>query len=157
MVRHGIIRMGSLLGLIVCCGFGIGQTPETVYHSVTSEKLESLLRDLAISYQKAPGKKDKVFTYEFERKGCKVRLYNYGGEDLWIESDFAEKASLEEVNRWNMRAKFSRAVFVKNGASASISLEGQVDCSLGITDGMIRQFVQRFDAEIEAFVNFLKK
>ena len=157
MVRHGIICFASVLGMVACCGLGVGQTPEIVYHSVTSDKLESILKELGISFQKAGGSKGKVFTYDFERRRCKVRLHNYGGEDLWIESDFTDKANLEVVNRWNMRAKFSRAVLVTAGAGETISLEGQIDCSLGITDGMMRQFVQRFDAEIEAFVSFLKK
>ena len=46
---------------------------------------------------------------------------------------------------------------VKEGAGASISLEAQIDCTIGITDGMIRQFVQRFAGEVQAFAKFLKK
>ena len=56
-----------------------------------------------------------------------------------------------------MRAKFSRAVLVKDGANATVSLEAQVDCTLGITDGMIGHFVRRFDDEIQAYARFIKK
>jgi len=156
MIGRGLAMFASVLGVALLCGLAVGQTQDVVYRSVSSEKLESILKELEITYKKAPGKKDDIFSYDFERKGTKIRLYNYGGEDLWIESDFTEKANLEEVNRWNMRAKFSRAVLVKDGDSATISLESQVDCTLGITDGMMRQFVQRFDGEIQAFANFLR-
>jgi hypothetical protein len=125
--------------------------------SVSSEKLEAILKDLNISYQKNPGKKEGIYSYDFERKGTKIRLFNYNGDDLWIETDYSEKATLEDVNRWNMRAKYSRAVLVKDGRNASISLESQIDCTIGITDGMVRQFVERFDAEIQSFFNFMKK
>ncbi len=125
--------------------------------TVSSDKLEAVLKDLSISYQKNPGKKEGIFSYDFERKGTKIRLFNYNGDDLWIETDYSEKPTLEDANRWNMRAKFSRAVLVKDGRNASISLESQIDCTIGITDGMVRQFVERFDAEIQAFFNFMKK
>ena len=143
--------------LALCCGFSNGQTQELVSHTVSSEKLEAILKESHISYQKNPGKKDGIYSYDFERKGIKIRLFNYNGDDLWIETDYSEKATLEEVNRWNMRAKFSRAVLVKDGGNASISLESQIDCTIGITDGMVRQFVERFDGEAQAFFNFMKK
>jgi hypothetical protein len=157
MVGHGSAKLATLLALAFGCGLFAGETRAVVYRHVSSERLENILKDLDIAYQKTTGKKENIFVYDFERKGVKVRLYNYGGDDLWIEADFTDKAGLDEVNRWNMRAKFSRAVLVKGGSSATISLESQVDCTLGITDGMARDFVQRFDGEIQAFVRFLKK
>jgi len=156
MVGHGLAKGASMVGLVVWCGLCAGQTQELVYRNISSEKLEAILKDMDVTYEKAAGKKDGIFSYDFERKETKVRLYNYGGEDLWIESDFTEKATLELVNRWNMRAKFSRAVLVKEDAGATISLEAQIDCNLGVTEGMIRQFVRRFDDEIQVFAKFLK-
>jgi len=157
MFGQGLARFAALLCLSVCCGLCIGQTTERVYRNLAGEKLETILKDLEITFQKKPGKKAGIFSYDFEQKGTKIRLYNYGGEDLWIETDFTEKANLEAVNRWNMRAKFSRAVLVKDGPNASISLEAQIDCTLGITEGMIRQFVRNFESEIQAFAQFLKQ
>ena len=156
MFRHGVLYSAILAGLFICCGVSAGQSRELVSQNISSEKLEAVLKDLGITYQKEAGKKERIFSYRFERQGRKVRLHNYGGEDLWIETDFADKASLDLVNRWNMRTKFSRAVLVNGGERATVSLESQIDCSLGVTDGMVRQFVQRFDAEIEAFISFVK-
>jgi hypothetical protein len=154
MFRHGWALGISLWILASWCAEAKSQTQAVVYHTVSSAKLEAILKDLEIAFQKTPGKKDGIFSYDFERHGVKVRLYNYGGDDLWIESYFTEKANLADVNRWNMRAKFSRAVLVKAGET--VSLEGQIDCTLGLTDGMIRQFVERFDIEIQGFNKFLK-
>ena len=56
-----------------------------------------------------------------------------------------------------MQSKFSRAVLVKEGTGSTTSLEAQIDCTLGVTDGMMRQFILRFDGELQAFAQFLKK
>jgi hypothetical protein len=157
MAGHGLARIGSMMCLLLGGALAAGQSSELVHRHVSSEKLEIILKELDISARKSAGKKDGIFTYEFELKGTKVRLHNYKGDDLWIESDFTEKATLEDVNRWNMRAKFSRAVLVQDSALATVSLESQIDCTLGITDGMMRQFVRRFEGETESFVKFLKK
>jgi hypothetical protein len=157
MAAHGVMRLAGVASLLISCGLAAAQSRETVFQIVSSEKLETILKDLGVAYQKEAGKKGNIFTYRFERQGKKIRLHNYGGEDLWIETDITDKATLDIANRWNMRAKFSRAVIVNTGERPAISLEGQIDCSLGITDGMVRQFIQRFDAEIEAFVSFSKK
>jgi hypothetical protein len=157
MSRHGLARFAAFLVFALSCTFASGQNQETVYRHVASDKLEAVLKDLSVVYQKSAGKKDGIFIYDYESKGVRVRLFNYGGEDLWIESDYTEKATLDVANRWNMRAKFSRAVLVKEGATATISLEAQIDCTLGITQGMMREFIRRFDGEIQAFGEFLKK
>lgn len=157
MLNRGIVLLGTCASLLCYCEPALGQTRAPVYQTVTSDKLDTILKDLGVTYQKEAGKKENIFIYCFERRGHKIRLYNYGGADLWIEANFTEKATLAVVNRWNMRAKFSRAVLVKKGTRPTISLEGQIDCSLGITDGMVRQFVERFDVEIGSFNSFLKK
>jgi hypothetical protein len=128
-----------------------------VQRLVTSAKLESILQDMKIKYSKTAGKNEGVHYYDYERNNFKVRLHNYQGRDLWLDVHFTEKMSLTEVNEWNVRAKFSRAVQVKNADKQSTSLESQIDCEGGITDGMIRQFILRFDGEIKSFVQFLTK
>lgn len=128
-----------------------------VQRVVTSAKLESILQDMKIKYSKTAGKNEGIHYYDYERHNFKVRLHNYQGRDLWLDVHFTEKMSLEEINQWNVRAKFSRAVMVKNADKQSTSLESQIDCEGGITDGMIRQFILRFDSEIKGFVQFLTK
>ena len=132
------------------------QEKEKVYRSVPPDKLESLLKDMKITFEKVEGKKD-VWYYDFERNNFKVRLHNYGGRDLWLDVMFTDKTSLKEVNAWNVRAKFSRAVLIQQDGRQTTSLESQLDCEGGVTDGMIRQFIRRFEGEINTFVQFLGK
>ena len=143
------------LGLFLPGPRGTAQEKDEVYRNVSSDKLETLMKAMNISFKKTPGKKDGIYFYDYERNNYKVRLQNFNGKDLWIDAIFNDKSSLDEVNQWNQRAKFSRAVLVKNNENESISLEAQLDCIGGVTDGMVRQFINRFDSEITTFVKFL--
>lgn len=127
-----------------------------VYRNVTPEKLEAILADLKIKFQKVKGKEEGITFYDFERNKYKIRLHNYQGKDLWIDAHFSDKVTLDEINQWNIRAKFSRAVLLK-GDENPVSLESQLDCVGGTTDIIVRQFIERFDGEIAQFVKFLSK
>ena len=127
-----------------------------VYRNVVPEKLEAILMAMKIDYKKVKGKADGIWFYDFERNDYKIRLHNYQGNDLWIDAHFNDKLPLEEVNKWNVRAKFSRAVQLTSGKQ-TVSLESQIDCVGGVTDGIIRQFIQRFDGELMQFSKFLSK
>jgi hypothetical protein len=127
-----------------------------VYRSVTPEKLDAVLKALNIDAAKIKGKNEGMFSYEFVRGGVKTHLHCYGGRDLWIDTTLREKLSLDDINAWNRRAKFSRAVQLK-GEKDTISLEAQLDCVGGVTDNIIRQFIQRFDGEVAQFNKFITK
>ena len=127
-----------------------------IYRNVIPEKLEAILKSMKIEYTKVKGKTDGIWFYDFERNDYKIRLHNYQGNDLWIDAHFNDKLPLDEVNKWNVRAKFSRAVQLTSGKQ-TVSLESQIDCVGGVTDGIIRQFIQRFDGELMQFSKFLSK
>ena len=127
-----------------------------VYRNVAAEKIEAILKSMKIDYKKVKGKADGIWFYDFERNDYKIRLHNYQGNDLWIDAHFNDKLPLEEINKWNARAKFSRAVQLMS-AKQSVSLESQIDCVGGVSDGIIRQFIQRFDGELMQFSKFLSK
>lgn len=148
--------LALVAGILFNLASGLGQE-EKVYQEIPPEKLESLLEGLKIPFKKSPGKKDGIFFYDMERQNFKVRLHNYNGKDLWIDALFHEKAGLEDVNRWNQRARFSRAVYLKDKDKPTISLESQLDCLGGVNDAMVKKFVTRFDGEIQEFVKFLTK
>lgn len=131
--------------------------PSTVYKEVSAEKLEKLLESMGIEFKKVKGKREGVYYYDFRRADRSVRLHNYNGKDLWIDTIFAGKLSLPQVNGWNVRAKFSRAVQLKQGEKTTVSLESQIDCAGGITDAIIRQFIRRFDGEIRGFEQYVNK
>jgi hypothetical protein len=127
-----------------------------VYRNVSSEKLEAILKDMKLDFKKTKGKADGIWFYDFEKNDYKIRLHNYQGNDLWIDAHFNDKLLPVDVNNWNIRAKFSRAVQLKEGRQA-VSLEAQLDCVGGVSDGIIRQFVNRFDGELAQFSKFLSK
>ena len=149
-------RRFAVVALIACASSAPGDD-EKVYRNVTSDRLEVVLKELGVEYKKVPGKAEGVHAYDFERNNFKVRLYNYQGKDLWVDAFFSDGLTLEEVNQWNSRAKFSRAVLIKANEKPAVSLESQLDCMGGVSDGMVRQFVRRFDGEIAQFVKYLSK
>ncbi len=128
---------------------------QPVYKNVSSATLERILGDLKIQYKKTAGDKEGFFYYEFDRNGFRIRLHNYAGKDLWLEALSSDRLSLEDVNRWNQRAKFSRCVLLKNNSKMTVSLESQLDCLGGCTDAIVRQFIQRFDGEVRSFATFV--
>jgi hypothetical protein len=152
-IGPGLMLLGLLL---VLPAFAPAQESK-VYKNVTADKLEGVLSDLNITYKKTPGGKNGVFFYEFTRNGFKVKLHNYDGQDLWIESTFTDRLTLDDVNRWNVRAKFSRAVMVGANGKTSVVLENQFDCLGGATDAVVRQFVVRFDGELTTFAKFISR
>jgi hypothetical protein len=155
MRRRSVAALIGLAAFLVHPGTGTGQQ-EKVYRNISSEHLERILSDLNLSYKKTSGTKEGVHFYDYEKNNFKIRLHNYNGKDLWIDALF-NKIAPEEANRWNIRAKFSRAVLVKDKERETTSLENQIDCLGGVTDGMIRQFINRFDGEVSDFSKFITK
>ncbi len=129
------------------------QQEERAYRDVTPEKIEGVLNAMKITFQKSKDKTPGDFFYDFEHNNLKVRLHNYAGRDLWIDAQFNDKFPIEDLNRWNTKAKFTRAVLLKE----TVSVEYQVDCSAGTSDAIIRQFIQRFQNELGEFVKFVAK
>ena len=158
MSRFGLA--GLLCGcLLLVLGSLRGQEDggdKKIYRNVASEKLEAIFAEMKIEFQQSKGKGDGVQLYDFERNKFKIRLHNYQGKDLWIDAHFTDPLTLADVNQWNTRAKFSRAVLLKS-EKTTVSLEAQLDCLGGTTDAHLKQFILRFDGEIAQFVAFISK
>lgn len=154
--------MKRTISLVACLALalllpiaGVSQTKS--YRQVPNEAVEKVLQSLELKYQKdEPKDKAGVMFFEFKRGELAYRLYNYGN-DLWIETVFEAKLPLEEVNRWNAEAKFTRLVLIEQKDKTSLSLEAQLDCAGGVTDAVIRQYVNRFDEEAKKFTKFMGK
>jgi molybdenum cofactor biosynthesis enzyme MoaA len=149
----------NALGLSLCLLVPmVGRSQNKVYNNVSNETVEKVLKSLELKFDKGERKvKDNaVAYYDFKRDEISYRLFNYGS-DLWIETPIEQKLKLEDINRWNAQAKFSRAVLIDQKDKASISLEAQIDCLGGVTDAVIKQFVTRFDEETKKFVQFVPK
>ena len=129
---------------------------DTVPSAASSELVEKVLADLKIRYDKSTGKAGNSFFYNYDHDNYKIRLGNHGGKMLWLSAAFP-KASPEQINNWNVHAKFSRAVVTRQGQQEVAVVESQLDCEAGVTPGIIRQFLKRFDKEVRAFDEFLSR
>jgi Putative bacterial sensory transduction regulator len=134
-------------------------TEEETFKNVASDRLERILRDLNIDFRKTPDRKtNNIFYYDFERNNFKIRLTNFGGQDLMIDCAYAA-APLAKVNQWNIKRTYVRAVFYpgSNNTKPVTTLESNLDCLGGTTDGIIRYFISSFDGEVKAFDEFLRE
>jgi len=150
------VRGIGLSLLVVVFGVpAVGQAQDKVYRSVPDDAIEKVLKGMDLNFRKSIDPKDMHAYYDFLRDGFDIRLHNYNGKDLWIDCIFNDKANLDTTNKWNVRAKFSRAVLLKGADRDSISLESQLDCISGTTEGIVRQYVQRFMLECRDYSKFV--
>jgi Putative bacterial sensory transduction regulator len=166
------MRMHRLISIFVCLTIALVLPIEVcsqvkIYRQIPNDAVEKVLQSLELKYQKDELKakkddeKDKapVMFFDFKRGDLDYRLHNYGSH-LWIESTFDKAMTPDNVNEWNKQAKFSRLVLIeqkdKGGVKTSLSLESQLDCAGGVTDAVIKQYVNRFDEEAKKFAKFAK-
>jgi hypothetical protein len=154
--------MKRLVLLFTCLALGSlatndGVAQGKVIRNVSNETVEKILGSLELKYQKGELKnKDGSTTYfDFSRGDQTFRFLNYGS-DLWIETTLEKKIPREDVNRWNASAKFSRLVLIEQKDKTILSLEAQLDCLGGVTEPMIKQYINRFDEEAKRFAKFVK-
>ena len=128
-----------------------------ITRNLSNEAVEKILQGLELKYSKTePKDKDTATMYfDFLRGEQPCRLKNYGS-DLWLECIVEKKMKVEDVNRWNADAKFSRLVLIEEKDKTILSLESQLDCLGGVTDAMIKQYLVRFDEEAKKFAKFVK-
>ena len=127
---------------------------EKVFKLLPAEQAEALLTSLKIDFKKKPAAKEGVVYYDYQRGSHSVRLYWYGGKDLMLDVVFG-KMSLEQVNAWNVRAKFSRACLHKDAKGEFVALEANLDILGGVTEGTVKQFLSTFDEEVKSFAKFV--
>ncbi|HYV35153.1 MAG TPA: YbjN domain-containing protein [Gemmataceae bacterium] len=151
---------GLLVGLAVLVAASApaaAQTKEKVYLKLTNDQLDQMLKDMGIQAKRFPHPtvKDQM-DFDFERKDYKMRVTLFKGTLVWISAYFP-KTSLDMINKWNVNAKFSRAVLVNVNGVENAVVEYQIDAAGGMTDNMFRQFIRRFDTECGDFDRFLQK
>ena len=154
LMKH-LVAFVVFAAALVCTPTSPSQSK--VYRTVSNETVEKILQGLEIKYQKEErkGKEASIMLFDFKRGDNTYRLFNYQN-DLWIECTFEQKMKPEDVNRWNAEAKFSRLVLIEQKDKAMLSLESQLDCLGGVSDAVIRQYINRFDEEAKRFAKFMK-
>jgi hypothetical protein len=127
---------------------------ETIYPGVSTELLENVLKDLKITYRKTALKNGAGFSYDYERQNVPVRLVDFGGKDLMLSAQF-RKATLPEINQYNLKRNFIRAVLYKDANRAYTALERSLDAEGGVTENMMRNFITSYHADMDDFQRFL--
>lgn len=149
--------VATTLALVLLAAPATGQDKkDAVPRAASSELVEKVLAELKVRYEKAAGKTSNSFFYNYDHDNYKIRLGNHGGKTLWLSAAFP-KAPPEQINEWNARAKFSRAVLTRQGQQEVSVVEAQLDCEAGVTPGIVRQFLKRFDKEVHDFDEFLSR
>jgi hypothetical protein len=152
-------RLAFCIALFTPAAFLASHAPAQTkaYRTVSNETVEKVLQSLDVKYQKGEtkGKDMNTMFFDFVRSDTPCRLYNYGN-DLWIEVQVEKKMKLEDINRWNADAKFSRLVLIEQKDKTIVSLESQLDCLGGVTEAGMKQYLNRFDAETKKFAKFIK-
>jgi hypothetical protein len=137
-------------------GATAGPGMETVHSGVSSALLEKILKDLKITYRKSTLKNGAGIAYDYERNSVPVRLIDFGGKDVMLSAEF-RKATLAEINEFNLQRTFIRAVLYKDGGRAYTALERNLDVEGGVTENILRNLITGFDADIQEFTRFLGK
>ena len=135
--------------------FVTSQFDDSILPAVTNEKLESILKSLAIEYQKKISPNGGAM-FDFVLHDHRLRLYNFNGEDLMMDANF-RKISLEDANRYNLSRKFIRVVNYKGKDTEFTALEINFDCKAGVTAGMIRHWIVNFGEDVRHFADYAKK
>lgn len=133
---------------------GASGSDDAIYTKVTNDKLEGILKGLNVAYKKIEVKGGTT-AYDFESNNHKLRLLNFGGDDLMIDAHF-KKLKLEDVNQYNLNRKFIRCVAYNVNGKEHTSLEANLDCAGGVTDGIVRNFIRAFDIEVSEFSKYVQ-
>jgi hypothetical protein len=152
----GPVVLTTVFALLLAANGAAQEKTEVVPRTASSELVEKTLAGLDTRYEKKEGKTPNLYFYNYERNRYKIRLGNHGGKLLWLSAAFP-RTSPEQINAWNVRAKFSRAVLNRDGNQENAVIEAQFDCAGGITAGVLRQFLLRFDEEVRNFDQFLSQ
>lgn len=155
--RWALPLAGGLACLLFAAAPARTQQSETVYREFKTDQIEQILQEMKITYQKkpVPGLPDE-YDYFFKRNNYNIRFTLSKGKLLWISANFP-KTTLEKINGWNQRAKFTRAVLDRNGDKEFAVVESQLDAGGGATIEMVKQMIRRFDQDVALFDQFLRK
>ena len=123
--------------------------------TLTTEKIEEILAKLNMAPKKQTFNGNFYYDYE-SAKNYKIRLTNFASKDLLLDAVF-KKLPLETINKYNFNRKFIRAVLYNQGKTEYTALEANLDCSVGISENMIRHFMITFEEEVQTFIDFINK
>jgi Putative bacterial sensory transduction regulator len=145
---------GSLVLAVLLAAVSPGKAEDDkIFKTMTPEQTEAFLAKMEIDFKKAESKAPGTFMYDFKRKSFTMRLYHFDGKDLMVDAVFPAM-TLDRVNDWNLKAKFSRATLQKDARGLFVTLESNLDLVGGVTEGALKQFILSFDDEVRLFAKY---
>src|ERR1022692_2823029 len=99
--------------VVVPCTFA---QDDRVFRELKPEATEKLLQELKIEFNKTVSPKGEETYFEYKRDKYRIRLTQYSAQELKLDCVF-RGVSLEQVNLWNMAARFSKATHHKDGTA----------------------------------------
>lgn len=124
---------------------------------VTPQEMEALLKAWSYRYERVEEKGEVYFRLQLA--GLKAVLYLLDCqkgrcESLQLYAGFTmdDPPSLERVNEWNQKRRFSRAYLDEDGDPV---LEADLDLAGGVADEAIRAFLDLFEASLRAFAAWI--
>jgi hypothetical protein len=157
MIKHRQWAALVTVGLLWFCAPAGAQNKEKIFHDISPDHMEDLLKEMGVKYKKSqPPKFPNDFDFDFERNNYDIRLTIRKGLLVWIAANFPPLPPAK-INEWNQKAKFSRAVQESVGGRDYAVIEYQLYAGSGVTDNILKQFIKRFDDEVVRFDQFARK
>lgn len=135
---------------------GMSSGEDDLYEGVVADRLENIFKAQSIVFKKQEIPQKNVTVYELTIGKIPIRLVNFGGKDLMLESKYA-KIPLAAANQYNLDRKFIRVVNYEAKGSESTSLEASLDCEAGTTDAILRRFILAYEEETREFADYVRK
>lgn len=136
---------------------GLPAWAQGVRTGVTPEEVEALLKAGSYRYERVEGE-GRVY-FRLRLAGLRAVLFlldcrEGGCESLQLYAGFStdDPPSLERVNEWNRKKRFSRAYLDEEGDPV---LEADLDLAGGVADGAIRAFLDLFEENLRAFAAWI--
>ncbi len=123
---------------------------------ITPEEMEALLKAGSYRYERVEEKGEVYFRLRLA--GLRALLFlldcrEGGCQSLQLYAGFStdNPPSLERVNEWNGKKRFSRAYLDEEGDV----LEADLNLAGGVADGAIRVFLDLFEESLRAFAAWI--
>jgi hypothetical protein len=123
-------------------------TSEVVYPRVSADLLMKILKSMNLNYTRNGMK------YDFLVNNMSVSLIDFNGGDVMLTAEF-RPAALQDLNEFNLKHKFTRAVLYRENGRQFTALERNLDAVSGITEGMLRHFISSYANDVREFELFL--
>lgn len=128
---------------------------DEVFRALTPEQLEKFFKDQKVDFKKQQNKAGIVI-YDFKRGDFNVRMLLLPGGKQLAYGGIFPPLPLERLNQWNSGGHFAALSQAKGPKGPLSVLEYRLDLTGGVTEGTLKQYLARFDEELNAYTKFAR-